>query len=55
MAGGVWGGHAWQGQGDMHGKGGMCGRGDTTIYGQSMHRQYTSYWNAFLLKLIFNF
>ena len=47
--------------------GGMCGRGacvvggvramhtspDTMRYGRSMHGRYASYWNAFLLVMIF--
>ena len=36
--------------GDMHGRGGVHGR----YYGtRSMSGQYASYWNAFLLMLVF--
>ena len=49
------GGHAWQGTcmaGGMHGRGHACHTCppcNTMRYGQSMHGQYTSYWNALLL------
>ena len=50
-------GHAWQGvcmPGGVHARGtGMpCTLPPNTMrYGQSMHRRYASYWNAFLLNL----
>ena len=45
------------GEGDMHGEGGMHGMYPplchSTRYGRSMRGQYTSYWNAFLLREFF--
>ena len=60
----VAGGHVWQGcvwQGDVCGGGACMGRAcmphmpppDTTRYGRSMHGRCPSYWNAFLLVVLF--
>ena len=60
VAGGMHGGGGMcggRGEG-MHGGGGMCGgRGACMGYKeiQSMSGQYASYWNAFLLILLFYF
>ena len=57
MAGeiGVWWGHAWQGacmaEGDVHGRGAVCGRYYEI---QSMSGWYESYWNAFLCRIGFS-